>query len=109
MAQTVSNLNAVDRHPQPGLAYRVATFLVSIAYGGILQALPVMAFKDRANYLNYAENAGNVLRAYAQDGLLTILANEPIWLTVNIILGALGNPGSRVRGCESFRLRLSAQ
>ena len=62
----------------------IATF--SIAYGLVLQALPLMLFKDRANYLNYAQDSANILNRYAESGLLTVLANEPVWLTLNITL-----------------------
>lgn len=75
----------------------MSALVVSLAYGAALQSLPVLQFKDRANYLNYAENSAEILSAYAQQGFLTILANEPIWLMVNIVLSVMGNPEGTIR------------
>ena len=51
-----------------------------------LAMLPLLAFKDRSNYLSYAENSLGILLFNLASGLDSLIFNEPIWLTINILL-----------------------
>jgi len=56
-----------------------------------------MQFKDRANYRNYAEDSIGIFVLHLSDGPLALLANEPIWLLINIILAQFANPEAVMR------------
>jgi hypothetical protein len=78
------------------LAFALAVGL-SITYAVILATLPMDAFLDRVNYLNYAANSAAIYDNYATGGVLSLLANEPIWLGVNTLLAAFMDSESVVR------------
>jgi len=69
----------------------------SLTYGFVLQALPMSWFLDRHNYINYADSSFNVLANFSASGLLPMLANEPIWLLINIALAQFFDPEAVVR------------
>ena len=71
-----------------------STFLVccALTYGYILQSLPLSVFKDRTNYLNYAENSWQIFMHYWAAGPLVALFNEPVWLLVNAVLAQFFPP-----------------
>lgn len=58
----------------------------SFTYSLLLTSLPLMIFKDRDNYLNYAEYSKDILAQWYSIGNFVSLANEPIWLLINILL-----------------------
>lgn len=68
------------------LRYRIATFLLALAYGGFLTSLPLYVFKDRSNYLEYAAHSWEILGRYSSQGPLVVLSNEPVWLLINSCL-----------------------
>jgi len=80
-----------------GLKYRLVTFIVAIAYGGILASLPLEVFKDRENYLIYAANSWSILNQYWTQSPLVALSNEPIWLLINSFLAILLPPENTLR------------
>jgi hypothetical protein len=90
-------VSAPEAHAPVPLLQRVFLASFSLFYGYVLQALPVMQFKDRANYLNYAENSSEILTRYVEDGLIALLANEPVWLVVNSFLALFLDPESVIR------------
>lgn len=69
----------------------------SLTYGFVLQSLPLIQFTDRVNYQNYAENASELLLAYAAGGILTVFSNEPLWLLINITLAQFSDPEFIIR------------
>lgn len=77
--------------------YLMVVVALSIVYGWLLSELPLDAFKDRSNYLVYAEKSPLILSHYWSDGILTGLANEPIWLLINVILGSMLEPETTLR------------
>lgn len=66
------------------LGHRAFPFLFALAYAGVLTSLPIDAFKDRHNYLLYAEVSDAVLAGYISRGWHVVLANEPLWRLINI-------------------------
>lgn len=72
--------------------HRWVAFATALGYAAILANLPLMAFMDRTNYLNYAAYAAEVLGRYYERGIIALLANEPVWLLVNIALRSLLSP-----------------
>ena len=79
------------------LLHKFLLLSFSLAYGFVLQMLPVLQFKDRENYLNYAENSAEILSNFSSEGVLTVLANEPLWLLINSTLALVAGPESVVR------------
>lgn len=68
------------------LGRRAFPLLFALAYATILTNFPIDAFKDRHNYLIYADAsevmlAGNIIRGWS-----VALANEPLWLIINVSL-----------------------
>lgn len=53
--------------------------------------IPHEIFLDRANYLNYLTNADSIIEIRSSRGYLNLLANEPVWLYINSILGGVSN------------------
>lgn len=84
-------------YPPASLLQKAFLATFSLFYGYLLQALPVMQFKDRANYLNYAENSAVILARNMEDGLIAVLANEPVWLIINSSLALLLDPEAVIR------------
>ena len=75
----------------------LVSLLISLLYSLSLASLPISAFKDRANYLRYAEFGSQIFERYSDAGLLPLLANEPLWLFVNALIGQALSPEWTVR------------
>ncbi|RMG72473.1 MAG: hypothetical protein D6711_12880 [Chloroflexi bacterium] len=71
--------------------------VLSVIYGGFLALLPVDVFLDRINYLVYASAADLIMERYALNGVLTVLANEPVWLLLNRLLATFLSPEMIIR------------
>lgn len=69
----------------------------ALCYAGALVYLPIDAFKDRDNYFVYANYSDVILVRYSAGGLLSFLANEPLWLSLNVILSKYFYPENVVR------------
>jgi len=76
---------------------RAFPLVFAFCYASALVYLPVDAFKDRDNYFVYANYSDIILARYAAVGLVSFLANEPIWLFINIILSQYFYPENVVR------------
>lgn len=74
------------------VAHSVAVTTMAVAYGASLSTLPNLAFKDWANYLVYGEHSWARLLAFADEGVLQLLANEPVWLLLNAALATQLGP-----------------
>lgn len=77
--------------------YKLVCLLLAGYYAWFLAGLQVDAYIDRANYLNYARYSEAILYHYAEGGLQTVLANEPLWLLLNIALEGNLRPDEIVR------------
>lgn len=75
----------------------VASAIVAILYGVTLASLPVAAFKDRENYLTYAERSWEIFLYYLDGGAVSLVFNEPLWLLINAALARFLEPESVVR------------
>ena len=71
--------------------------VIALVYASALAGLPLMNFMDRLNYLTYARASLQILRSYAERGWNVVLANEPLWLVVNILLGRVISPENVLR------------
>ncbi|MEM2129725.1 MAG: EpsG family protein [Candidatus Bathyarchaeia archaeon] len=67
-------------------------FILASAYAIFLVSLPLFEFKDRQNYLVYATASDIIWQRYADQGILSLFANEPLWLAINILLGLFWEP-----------------
>ena len=77
---------------------RLAIFLLATAYALVLVNLPLFEFRDRTFYLEYyAPYSDQILQRQAEQGLLPLLANEPVWLLLNITLASVLQPEDVVR------------
>jgi len=77
--------------------YQLLVWILSVIYGGFLAGLPLDIFKDRANYLIYAEHSWEIFERTWEEGLLVGLVNEPLWLLLNAGLGAVLPPEAVLR------------
>ena len=80
------------------LAFVYATILITIIPndGTIL---------DRLNYLEYASSSEIILLRYLTNGFLSLIANEPIWLLINLISNQFFQPEATLKiiiFCASF-------
>ncbi len=82
---------------RPSLNYQLLVWILSVIYGGFLAGLPLDIFKDRANYLIYAEHSWEIFERTWEEGLLVGLVNEPLWLLLNAGLGAVLPPEAVLR------------
>lgn len=82
--------------------YKSAAFLIALLYAAALAMLPLDVFKDRLNYLTYADQSDIILLRYWNDGLLSFLSNEPLWLATNILLRKILPPELVVRAIIFF-------
>ncbi len=77
--------------------YKLTCLLLAGFYAWFLAGLQVDAYIDRANYLDYARYSAVILARYTDGGPQTILANEPLWLLLNIALEGNLRPDEIVR------------
>jgi len=75
----------------------VLTLALAVSYGLILASLPIDVFKDRENYLNYVLNSDIILAVNASAGLVTLFANEPLWLLLNTLMKQVFEPEQAIR------------
>jgi hypothetical protein len=74
-----------------------AKFVIPFAYALTLSALPVQVFSDRQSYFNYVTDSWFLLLRNWQQGILPLLANEPVWLLLNALLGSFLSPENTIR------------
>ncbi|MEY0220234.1 EpsG family protein [Providencia rettgeri] len=65
---------------------KIFIILYSTLYSYILATLPNYIFRDRANYLVYAEKSSEILQQY--NGI-SIISNEPLFLLINTVLKSI--------------------
>ncbi len=71
------------------ISVRALIWAFPFIYAFTLASLPVDKFIDRDNYLALVTSSSIALQAYSSSGLLTLLQNEPVWLSINLVLGLL--------------------
>ncbi len=74
--------------------YKVFIFIFSIFYAYALASMIPMddSIKDRVSYLAYASDSVAISFRYLSSGVIAFLANEPVWLGINVILSQLLSP-----------------
>lgn len=85
--------NPVDKSRK----WLILTLIFAVSYGLILANLPIDVFKDRDNYLNYVLNSEIIFGVNASTGLLTLFANEPLWLLLNVLMKQVFEPEQAIR------------
>ncbi|MEQ4702819.1 EpsG family protein [Providencia huaxiensis] len=65
---------------------KIFIILCSTLYSYILATLPNYIFRDRANYLVYAEKSNEILQQY--NGI-SVISNEPLFLLINTVLNSI--------------------
>ncbi|MCL1112987.1 EpsG family protein [Shewanella basaltis] len=79
------------------LYYKVFSFFFALLYAYFLTNLPLLDLVDRENYLSYTELSSVHLIGYLNSGFIKLLTNEPLWLTLNIVLGLFLEPENVLR------------
>jgi hypothetical protein len=94
----------IDPLPQRSFGWRIdltpqslAILSIAMVYALVLVNLPLHMFKDRAAYISYASYSDQILQRWAEHGLLHLLANEPVWLLLNVALSSALQPEDVVR------------
>jgi hypothetical protein len=77
--------------------YKSIAVLFAFLYAITLSQLPNDQFKDFVNYLNYAEDSDLIIINRLGNGIIPMLANEPVWLLVNAGLKIFFQPETVVR------------
>lgn len=77
--------------------YLAISIVFSLIYSLFLAGLPINEFVDRDNYINYVTNSISLAETYLSNGVVYLLSNEPLWLLINIGVGALFAPDTALR------------
>jgi hypothetical protein len=85
-----------------GEKYTFSLLIISTFYAIFLSGLPVDGFLDRDYYLIYAEDSLDIFQSNIDQGLGLTLANEPLWLLINISLSFFLDPEDLVRAVVFF-------
>jgi hypothetical protein len=103
-AADMTATTSADLPPAPATApwgrlrlRRWLPLLMALAFAAVVTALPVDAFKDRQNYLNYFTSAPLLLLTEFEAGLGSLLANEPVFVSLCLVLNALMEPEQALR------------
>lgn len=90
---------AQRRSAQDGVRWmrRLLPLAFALLYAMVLTSLPLDAFLDRENYLSYAAYSDEILARYGAVHPVAVLANEPLWLLINIGLARLFGPETVLR------------
>ncbi|MBE0472456.1 MAG: EpsG family protein [Methyloprofundus sp.] len=68
-------------------------FFISALYSLIISfILPLNGFKDRGNYLIYADKSLEFITGYFDQGVVSFLTNEPVFLSINYFLSLFFSP-----------------
>lgn len=77
--------------------YKLFALFFSVVYAATLSSLPDQNFSDYLNYLIYAESSQSIFLNHLSQGLMPVLANEPVWLAINVLLSFFMQPDAVVR------------
>lgn len=69
--------------------HSLVPWIGALVFASLLAIIPNEGLKDRDNYLAFLENAPIFLLGWLQDDILSILANEPLWILLANALAAL--------------------
>ena len=94
---TEALLPAYSQHSVFSWVRVVVALFISLTYAVSLASLPIDAFKDRDNYLHYAEFSSYIIEKFQDSGFLSLLANEPLWLFMNAAIGQVLSPAWTIR------------
>jgi hypothetical protein len=101
MLRSASALNQ-HTHRVTLKTYDVFAFVVAAVYAIVLASLPLLEFRDRANYLIYGYASDLILQRNLAQGITTVLSNEPVWLLINIILASFLSPEQIIQVIIAF-------
>jgi len=79
------------------LLSKFPSLFASLLYALCLTLFLNDTYSDYLNYLNYASSSNNIISAYAQNGVLFLLFNEPVWLLTNSLLALFFPPEIVIR------------
>lgn len=79
------------------LWYELVCLVIAILYGLLVASFPMENIVDRENYLIYAESSLIIIARYLNQGILSFLSNEPLWLFTNVLLSQFGTPEQTIR------------
>lgn len=82
---------------QGSFGYKGMCLALAGFYAWFLMGLDIDGYIDRANYLVYAQYSKELFAMYAANGFSEMLANEPLWLLLNIWLSKSFTPEDTLR------------
>lgn len=83
---------SISQSSNPRVNYyikNIVAIIISILYATLLSKIPNYVFRDRENYVIYAEYSFDILKDYKP---LSVLFNEPLFLYYNIYLSKFFSP-----------------
>lgn len=87
----------VNQHRAGNFFYSWVAGFIAVLYGAVLSQIPNEQFHDFSNYLIYAERGIGILIVRSSEGGLAALANEPVWLLINVGMAYFLQPETVVR------------
>lgn len=93
----IENYNFPVHVKKISVNYKILIFIISLCYALYLANLPVDAFKDRINYLNYSLTSEYIFYERLSRNWISLFSNEPLFLLINIFLSQFFSPESSVR------------
>src|SRR5690554_6648259 len=82
----LSDYNFPVNVKEVSLNYRILILVIATVYALYLANLPIDAFKDRINYINYTFNSEYRFYDRLSNNWISLLSNEPLSLLINIFL-----------------------
>lgn len=82
----ISNFSYPIHVKKISLNYRILILVIAAVYAVYLANLPIYAFKDRINYINYTFNSEYIFYDRLSNNWISLLSNEPLFLLINIFL-----------------------
>ncbi len=76
----------VSYNKRTNLNYKILVLIISLIYSYILSNISMDNIVDRENYLTYANESIYILARNFLAGYLVLFSNEPLWLSLNILL-----------------------
>lgn len=79
------------------LKYKILILVIAAIYALYLANLPIYAFKDRLNYIDYTFNSEYIFNDRWTYNLISFFTNEPLFLLINIFLSKFFSPENSLR------------
>lgn len=81
---------------QKSQLFTLSLIIISIIYASIMTSFDMEYFRDRENYIIYAQDSIGILNRYANTSAIVAIFNEPLFLLLNYVFSLFLSPESVV-------------